>query len=76
MKILPDSAEIFINQQCEQHFVEQLPLDYKAVFHLNRLLNHHRDPFDRMLICQAIEHDLAIMTIDKLIIQYPVATIW
>jgi PIN domain nuclease of toxin-antitoxin system len=34
----------------------------------------HRDPFDRMLICQAIQHALTIVTVDAAITQYPVAT--
>jgi PIN domain nuclease of toxin-antitoxin system len=73
---LPSAADDFIKQQCEKHFIEYLALDEKAVFHLSRLPNHHRDPFDKMLICQAIAHDLTILTSDKMIIQYPVSTVW
>lgn len=73
---LPDTAENFIKQQCERHYIEYLGLDEKSVFHLSRLPKHHRDPFDRMLVCQAEEHDLIILTPDKMISQYPVATIW
>jgi PIN domain nuclease of toxin-antitoxin system len=32
----------------------------------------HRDPFDRMLICQAIEHELIIVTVDGVFQSYPV----
>lgn len=73
---LPSAADDFIKQQCEKHFIEYLALDEKAVFHLSRLPNHHRDPFDKMLVCQAIAHDLTILTSDKMIMQYPVATVW
>jgi PIN domain nuclease of toxin-antitoxin system len=73
---LPNAPEDFIKQQCEKHFVEYLALDEKAVFQLGRLPNHHRDPFDKMLICQAISDDLTILTSDKLISQYPVSTVW
>lgn len=73
---LPTEPEHFINQQCIQHFIEILSLDDKAVYHLSRLPNHHRDPFDKMLVCQAIDQGLTILTSDKLIIQYPVSTIW
>lgn len=34
----------------------------------------HRDPFDRMLVCQAIEHDRVLLTPDPFIVQYPVRT--
>lgn len=30
----------------------------------------HRDPFDRMLISQAIEGDMTLITVDKFIVQY------
>ncbi|HBA66195.1 MAG TPA: PIN domain nuclease [Methylococcaceae bacterium] len=73
---LPGSADHFIKQQCGKHFIEFLALDEKAVFHLSRLPNHHRDPFDRMLICQALEHDLTLLTPDEMISAYPVATAW
>lgn len=73
---LPSEPEYFINQQCKQHLIEVLSLDDKAVYHLSHLPNHHRDPFDKMLVCQAIEHGLTILTSDKLITQYPVSTIW
>jgi PIN domain nuclease of toxin-antitoxin system len=53
-----------------------LPLTEKAVFHLNKLPNHHKDPFDWMLIYKAIEHDLIILTCDGLIVQYLVNSAW
>ncbi len=73
---LPEAPELFINEQCEKHFIENIPLDDKAVFHLTKLPAYHRDHFDRMLICQAIEHDLTLLTSDELITQYPVKTAW
>jgi len=36
----------------------------------------HKDPFDRMLVCQAITQALLILTPDELISQYPVRTVW
>ena len=36
----------------------------------------HKDPFDRMLICQAIIHGMVIITPDELILQYPVRSTW
>jgi PIN domain nuclease of toxin-antitoxin system len=45
-------------------------------FHLSKLPAIHKDPFDRMLICQAIARGLTILTPDKNITQYPVLTTW
>jgi len=36
----------------------------------------HRDPFDRMLIAQAINEDMAIMTIDESILRYNIKSVW
>jgi PIN domain nuclease of toxin-antitoxin system len=36
----------------------------------------HQDPFDRMLIAQAIDQELTLVTADKLIRRYPVETLW
>lgn len=73
---LPDKAEAFIKRQCQIHYIELLALEFKAVFHLSKLPNLHRDPFDKILICQAIEHGMTLLTNDKMIVQYPVSTIW
>ena len=36
----------------------------------------HRDPFDRMIIAQAIGHDLTIISRDAALSQYPIQRIW
>ncbi len=43
---------------------------------LDKLPLLHHDPFDRMLICQAIANQMTILTPDPLITQYPVLTRW
>jgi PIN domain nuclease of toxin-antitoxin system len=45
-------------------------------FQLPKLPALHKDPFDRMLICQAITRGMTIVTPDKNITQYPVLTSW
>jgi len=73
---LPDEPENFVRLKREQHAIETLSLTEQAVFHLKKLPKHHQDPFDRMLICQALERNLTILTSDNQIVQYPVSTIW
>lgn len=36
----------------------------------------HRDPFDRMLVCQALEDGIPLVTKDEVIARYPLQTIW
>lgn len=73
---LPEPPERFIPFQRKQHEVESLPLVEKAALHLSSLPAFHKDPFDRMLVCQAIIHGLSILTPDELIRKYPALTVW
>ncbi len=36
----------------------------------------HRDPFDRMLMAQAMSHDLTMGSVDRVFDQYGVARLW
>ena len=71
---LADLPHIYIPTERKKHEIESLPLIEEAVAQLGKLPTHHKDPFDRMLICQAIVHDMTILTSDDLILQYPVKT--
>ena len=73
---LSERPEKFVPIQREQHMVDSLVLDENSVLHLSRLPALHRDPFDRMMICQAISHGMVILTPDELVAQYPVSTKW
>jgi PIN domain nuclease of toxin-antitoxin system len=73
---LPESPERYVPNQREQHGIESLPLEENATLHLTKLPDMHKDPFDRMLICQAIIHGMVLMTPDELILQYPVRSTW
>jgi len=68
---LPQSPESYLPIQREQHQISSLSLDEASVSQLVNLPAIHRDPFDRMLICQAIEHGLTIVTVDDVICSYP-----
>jgi PIN domain nuclease of toxin-antitoxin system len=73
---LPGPPGKFIPKQREDHGVQSLPLDEESTFQLLRLPNLHNDPFDRLLICQAIVHGLTLLTPDELVSQYLVRVVW
>ncbi len=73
---LPETPERFIPSMREAHGIETLPLDEAATLQLPKLPAIHRDPFDRMLICQAINHGLTLLTPDENIRRYPVLSRW
>ena len=73
---LPEPPERFLPQQRERHGFLSLPIDEASVLQLPRLPPLHQDPFDRILVCQAIEHGMTLLTPDRLIAQYPVRISW
>lgn len=73
---LPAPPDAFVSRQRERHAIETLPLAEEAVLQLLRLPDYHKDPFDRMLVCQAVAHGLTILTPDPAIGRYPVRTEW
>jgi PIN domain nuclease of toxin-antitoxin system len=73
---LPEPPDRLIATERRLRRVDALPFDEEAAAQGLRLPPLHRDPFDRMLIAQAIAHGLAIVTPDPLVSQYPVRTIW
>ena len=73
---LPKKPEQFIPAQRARHSIKSLALDEDDALYLTKLPELHRDPFDRMLICQAIVNGMAILTPDESIIKYHVRCIW
>jgi PIN domain nuclease of toxin-antitoxin system len=73
---LPTDAWTYVAAQRERHGIDALSLDEAALAHLAKLPPVHRDPFDRIVICQAIEHDLLLVTDDELMRKYPMKTLW
>ena len=53
-----------------------LPIDEDSALHVAKLPKLHGDPFDRMLVSQALVHGLTIATPDPKIIEYQARTIW
>lgn len=71
----PPAWRHFVTQR-DAHDILPLALDEASIAHVEHLPFLHKDPFDRLLICQAIEHGLAIVTPDDHIRQYPIKTLW
>jgi Uncharacterized protein conserved in bacteria len=73
---LPEPPERLIPVERDRRGIASLPFDEESALHVSRLPVLHRDPFDRMLVSQAIVHGMTILTPDRLITQYPARTIW
>ncbi len=72
---LPEPAERYLPEQRKRHMIASLALDESSVAQLGSLPSLHRDPFDRMLICQALQHKLVMVTVDRFIREYSVAVL-
>jgi len=70
------SSVAYIRDEMNTYSMELLPIRYEHILHLEALPHHHSDPFDRLLIAQALSEGLPILTADRAFRQYGVKTIW
>lgn len=70
---LPGPAEMYLPQNRERHGITSLPIDEATIVELAKLPPHHRDPFDRVIIAQAIQHGCTLVTADAALKAYPVS---
>lgn len=73
---LDEPPDVFIPKHRSLIGAESHAVQEQATFHLGHLPDLHRDPFDRLLVCQAIHDGLIILTPDPMIRQYPIRTAW
>lgn len=73
---LPEAPAVLVPKHRAALQLKALPFDEEAALLVTKLPDHHRDPFDRMLVCQALAGGMAILTPDPRIAAYPVKTIW
>lgn len=60
----------------DENAIELLPINLNHLFPLINLELHHRDPFDRLIITQAIAEDCFILSKDEVFKLYPVKLLW
>jgi PIN domain nuclease of toxin-antitoxin system len=65
-----------VDDEINRNRIELLPLSLSHIYGLSNLPNHHRDPFDRILIAQSMEEDLQILSIDEKFDAYGVKRLW
>ena len=67
----------FFEEQMEANGFAYLPIDPSHAFRVAGLPSHHRDPFDRLLIAQALEESMTLVTREGATFgPYGVATLW
>jgi len=73
---LAEDLERFVQDQVVLNNFTILPIHLHHALYVSQLPLYHRDPFDRLLIAQSLIENLPLLSIDPLIRQYAVQTIW
>lgn len=66
----------YVDDHIANNRFDLLPIALSHVVRVERLPLHHGDPFDRLLIAQALEEELTIVTADAHFESYAVKTVW
>ncbi|OBI18107.1 twitching motility protein PilT [Mycobacterium sp. E2327] len=72
---LPEAPASYVPDRMRRSGTFALPVDHAHVLRTAELPDHHRDPFDRVLVAQAQLLDLTIVTADAQLSAYDVAVI-
>ena len=70
---LPENPSTYLPSQRIAHGFASLSVDEPASTHLAGLPAIHRDPFDRMLVAQSLQHGFTLVTVDPNVLAYPVS---
>jgi PIN domain nuclease of toxin-antitoxin system len=68
--------ETFITNAIDGNQFRILPVEPKHVAEICSLPHHHRDPFDRLIIAQAIVERMTVVSSDREFAAYPVTRLW
>ena len=60
----------------DQSGFRPLPITFEHAEHVSSLPPHHRDPFDRLLIAQALSEGLTVVTGDRKFKPYKIPVVW
>ncbi len=72
----PKPAAPYLREQIRQTRVEVLPIMLSHVFRLESLPMRHRDPFDRILVAQALGERIPLLSRDRMLGGYGVEILW
>jgi PIN domain nuclease of toxin-antitoxin system len=70
------SAEQFLKTAIETLQLRLLPIEFEDATEVESLPTHHADPFDRLLIAQALRRNLPLISGDKVFDRYGIKRVW
>lgn len=73
---LPENPDIYLTEQMAFNAVQSLSITIYHAFRIYSLPDIHKDPFDRIIIAQALSENMPVLTRDGNIPKYGIQTIW
>ena len=73
---LSDPLEDYVPRWVSAYQIAYLPIDASHSLAVSRLSDHHRDPFDRMLVAQATVEQMTLVSSDARLAAYSVPILW
>lgn len=73
---MPSPIEEFLPRAFAEDGIRTMPIEDRHALRAARLPDHHRDPFDRMLVAQALIEGLPLVTGDSALRSYDVEIVW
>ncbi len=70
------SSVAYIRDEMNAYGMQLLPIRYEHILALESLPHHHGDPFDRLLIAQALTESLPILSADRIFASYGIKLVW
>jgi PIN domain nuclease of toxin-antitoxin system len=74
--VLPEPYQVFIEREIATNQFVVLPIEPKHTAALTNLPFHHRDPFDRLLVAQAMVEGIPLVSSDTVLDAYPITRLW
>lgn len=74
--VLADALDVFIERELAANDFHILPIEPRHAAPLTTLPLHHRDPFDRLIIAQALTEQIPIVSADTAFDAYPITRLW
>lgn len=73
---LPEAPTSYIPRRMTEQGLRPLPVSHPHALAVYSLPDLHRDPFDRLLVAQAVLENMILATADRIVEKYPVEILW
>lgn len=69
--VFPANASVYLTSKRIEHHILSMSIDEGSLGYLPNIPPIHRDPFDRIIICQALKNGCKVITDDHILRKYP-----